>query len=129
MNSQHSLPLTKAIVNHTTTATVTPQQVYQFVICAVLGAISGGASVAVMISLVIISELFLLPTVALSVNATVFTIVATIVSCGVAWLVGTVAYRLFPSRFERLSQAGMQVILTFAVLISLLQSLLFMQGF
>jgi len=128
VNSQHVFPFTKSATSKTTAMSVSLQQISHYVICAVLGVLGGGLSVALMISLTIILQLASPPTSPFEISITMFTLVTAIVSGGAAWLVGQAVYRLVLGRYSNLSHLGMQIILTFAVLTSLLQSLLFMRG-
>jgi hypothetical protein len=97
----------------------------QYVICAGLGLLGGAIGVALAIGLAILIQSALSPMIIFSPDATHFMAVGTLMGIGVSWLLGRVAQHVLPSLSYNAGEQGMQVILIFSVLASLLNSLLF----
>lgn len=93
-----------------------------------LGVLGGAAGVAGAIGLAILVQLILPAAIVLSPGVTSLTITAALLGVGFSWFISRVACRLLPGLSYPRTRRGLQVIMVFSVLTSLLQSILFTQG-
>jgi len=85
--------------------------------------------VVLAIAAVVAIQLWFFPTTVFPPNATLLTLIATVTGAVIAWLFAQGGRRFISGIFEGLAEQGLQVILVFSILASLLQSLLFTHSF
>jgi hypothetical protein len=105
------------------------QRISQYIILAAIGILGGAIGVALAIAAVIAIQLYFFPTTAFPPNATLLTLIATMTGAIISWLLGQGGRRFMSDIFQGLAEQGLQVILVFSILASLLQSLLFTHSF
>ncbi len=103
------------------------QQLFHYVIFTVLGLLGGASSVALTVGLVIIVQSALPPTQVFWPNIILLTIVAVLIGLSISWLLSRAINHILPDLFEDANKYGMQVMLIFSILTSLLQTFLFMR--
>ena len=94
--------------------------------CAGVGILGGATGVALAIGATIMVQALLPLVVAFYPSAIVLTLMAAMLGLGVSWLLGQGAHRLCPRLFCNCTEQSLQVLLTFSVFTSLLETFLFM---
>jgi hypothetical protein len=128
MDSQSSVkPLfnTEAGVYDTGAKGFVRQQLPQYTMCAALGLLAGAMGVALTIGLAILVNLLLPPSTLFAPGTIPLMVTGALAGVGFGWLLGRAANFTWPGLFEAPREKGLQVILVFSVLASLLQTLLF----
>lgn len=100
----------------------------QHLTAAGLGILGGATGVAGAIGLAIIIQFYVYPATVYSPAITTVAITATLLGLGCSWLISRIAFRLIPGLSRLCAGQGLQVVLVFSILASLLQSFLFLQG-
>ncbi|MEW5960779.1 MAG: hypothetical protein AB1801_23890 [Chloroflexota bacterium] len=121
-------PLTSTEVNAEPAGQALVQQLAQQVVAAGLGILGGSTGVALAIAMAIVIQLSLPPTIKLPANIISITVAATLFGVGVSWLMNGLVRQLRPSLVHHSTDRGVQIVLIFSVLTSLLQGILFTQG-
>ena len=99
----------------------------EYTICSGLGMIGGATGTAIAIGLAIIAQLVLFPTSTSLPGLIPLNIVAVFMGLMVSWLLGWIGYRIIPTLASSDSmEQGIQVVLIFSGLISLLETTLYM---
>lgn len=105
------------------------QRLAQYTICAGLGMLGGATGTALAIGLAIIAQLVVFPTSTSLPGLIPLNIAAVFLGLMASWLLGWTGYRVIPSlASSNLEEQGIQVILIFSGLISLLETTLYMYG-
>jgi len=97
----------------------------QYILGAGLGLLGGAVGVALAIGLAIIIQFFLFPSV-FAPGTAPMAFVAAVAGLGVSWLLGRGTRSIFPAPADDSDTLSKQVMLIFSVLISLLQTFLYM---
>jgi hypothetical protein len=105
------------------------QRLPQYVVYAGVGMLGGVIGVDLAISLWIAVQSLLSPAVRFAPGIVGITIATTLAGVGISWLLSRIARRLLSNLFDRLDEQGVQIILVFGVLTSLLQTFLFTRNF
>ena len=100
----------------------------QYIIWAGVGMVGGAAGVAVGFGLAIAIQSFLSPATTFSPDVTQLTVISILSGLGIAWLLSRGADRVLSGLLHDPDAQALQVIFTFSVLTSLLQSFLFTHG-
>jgi len=93
-----------------------------------LGVLGGATGVAGAIGLAIMVQLILPVAIVFSPGVTSLTITAALLGVGFSWFISLAACRLIPGLSYPRTRRGLQVVMVFSVLTSLLQSILFTKG-
>ena len=104
------------------------QRLPQYIVCTIFGLFGGAIGVALAIGLVVVVQLFMFPTAVFSPGVVPVAVAAVLFGLGISWGLGRAAYQIFPTLSENLAGRGMQVVLIFSVLASLLEAFTYMQG-
>ena len=121
-----TLPTNTAVYSAQVTAL---QRLAQYTICSGLGMLGGAIGTASAIGLAIMAQLVLFPTSTSLPGLIPLNIVAVFLGLMASWLLGWIGFRIIPSlASSNLEEQGIQVILIFSGLISLLETTLYMYG-
>ena len=110
------------------TRAVRLHQLPQHIIGAGLGLLSGAAGVTLAIGLAIVIQWTLPPTTIISSIAIPVTMAGILLGLGIAWLVSRIIPRIVSGLPAHFTEPGLQVLLVFSILASLLQGFLFLGG-
>ena len=99
-----------------------------YMFCAVVGLLGGAVGVGLSIALAILIQTLFLPETPFSPGVIVVTIISVIFGLIVSWLLTKLASRIFAAISADLGSKGLEIVLVFSTLASLLQSILFMRG-
>ena len=124
MNLQSTfLPTTNTNLSETRSVL---QQLPRYILCAGWGVLGGATGVALTVGLAIVIHVWLSPSMTFRPGVMWLAIAATLVGLGVSWLLGRMARYPFPSLSCKLDKLGLQLILVFSAVTSLLQTFLYM---
>ncbi len=104
------------------------QRLGQQVLSIGLGVLGGSTGVALAIALAIVVHLSVPPTINLPSSIIPITVAAALLGVGVSWLMNGAVRRFRPGLVHHSTERGVQIVLVFSVLTSLLQGILFTQG-
>lgn len=104
------------------------QRLAQQVIAVGLGILGGASGVAMALTLAIVVQLSLPPASSYLPGVTSTAVSASVLGVGISWLISRLAHLVIPNPSLLLTKQGLQIILVFSVLTSLLQSFLFVHG-
>ena len=132
MNSQKSIPIAKTDVGpgdrRAQGKVAVIHRQLQYVAHAAIGILGGAIGVAFAIGLTNVVQQMLFPTVIYSPSPIGLLIIAILAGLVFAWLLGRLASLILPALLSQLDEQGVQIIMVFSVLTSLLQTMLFTNG-
>ena len=129
MNLRSTLLTTKTDVSKGHAMSVGLQRIPQYIIFAGLGVLGGATGTALAFGLAIAIQWFLSPTTTFWPSVILLALAATLFGWVISWPLGQATYRTLPNLSNTNTvEKGMQVILIFSGLTSLLETYLYMYG-